>query len=70
MFLNHRDDGVGEGNELIGKILASQVNLGFIELPCELALCRKLQQAGNEGMGNFEKRGSFLQQQQNMPPPR
>lgn len=43
----------------MGKILASQVNLGFIELPCELAWCRKLQQAGNEEMETFRK-GSVL----------
>lgn len=40
----------------MGKILAGQVNLRFIELPCELAQCCKLQQVGNEEMETLEKR--------------
>lgn len=35
--------------ELMGKILVSQVNLGFIELPNELARC-ELKEVRNEQM--------------------
>lgn len=40
----------------MGKILAGQVNLGFIELLRELARCRKLQQDANEEMETLRKR--------------
>lgn len=39
----------------MGKILAGQVNLGFIELRRELARCRKLQQTDNEGRETLRK---------------
>lgn len=39
----------------MGKIVAGQVNLGIIELPYELARCRKLQRASNEETETLKK---------------
>lgn len=53
----------------MGKIVAGQVNLGFIELPCELARCRKLQRASNEEMETLRKKEAFCRNSRIYPLP-